>query len=461
MNTTYTMSVITSTIKSFAIGTATVFCMTSCSSSIPTPNDTRYLADFHITNFLQQDKLLDENKLSLYVDYSTCNALGQSSRLFQEISASLVNRTTSYYAIQGSEINEVDIDANKGVFTLLRNIHEVNYAELAEAAKRATSANQEAVLLTDGEYYTPSIAKGHDNDPYLADAFKNWILKGHDIHIISEPYVEPCNGKMYEKKRFYIMFTDDRMPNNIYDRVRQTVDLAKYPNVDEFHISASHPQMKGNGNNGSTQDEILMSKSKGYGTFEIQDWDGCDWNTIEDNLVNVVDENTGEELPVGKAFIQMGIDKNSFGCYRIKGLDLKVYDINSEYNDFYDAKVNNEKVPKLSNALSEVENFMEIDPEEFNKHSKINIRFNKDWFVPAGGLCGEPYNYYKVDLAIRDVEPIFANHEDKFTFQSISKNGETNVSVASSIKQCLADVAVKAKMRGQVIYSIYIKTEKK
>ncbi len=449
------------TFKHHALEVMTFLSLSSCCSSVPTPTDTKYLADFHITNFLQQDELLAENKLSLYVDYSTCNALGQNSRLFQEVSASLVTRTTNYFAIQGSDINEVDINANGGLYTLLRNINEVNYAELAEAARQATEGDGEAVLLTDGEYYTPSIAKGHDNDPYLANALKNWILKGHDIHIIAEPYKEPYNGQLYDKKRFYIMFTDDRMPNNIYDRVRQTVDLTKYPEVDEFHISASHPQMKGNGNNGSVQDEVLQCKSKGFGTFEIQDWDGCDWGTIESELVNNVNEDTGEDLPVGKSFIQMGIDKNSFGCYQIKGLDIKVYDINSEYNDFYDAKVNNEKIAKLSSSLVEVENFMEVDPEEFTKHSKINIRFNKDWFVPAGNLRGKPYNYYKVDFAISEVEPIFTNHEDKFTFQSISKNGEMNESIASSIKQCIADAEVIEKMQGQVIYSIYIKSEQR
>ena len=36
-----------------------------------------------------------------------------------------------------------------------------------------------------------------------------------------------------------------------------------------------------------------------------------------------------------------------------------------------------------------------------------------------------------------------------------------NVSVASSIKQCLADDKVLEKMVGQVVYSIYIKSEEK
>lgn len=430
--------------------------ITSCGGGVTTPADTKYLEEFHLVNFEPQEKFLQDGALNLYVDYSTCNKLGQNSQFFQEIAASLVNKTSAYYSIKGSEIQKEEGD----VYTLLRNIVEVNYAELANAAQMMAEGDCESVMITDGEYYTPSIAKGHDNDPYLANAFKAWILKGYDVHIISEPYIEPYNGRNFNKKRFYIMFTDDRMQNNIYERIRRTVDFTQFPDVDEFHISASHPQMKGNGNNSSTQNEILESKSKGYGTFEIENWDGCDWKTIEDELVNAVDEETGEPLKNGTPIIQMGLDKNSFGCYRIKSVDLKVYDINEEYNTYYEAKVNGEKPGHQDYTLTEIENFMQVDSKEFEKHSKINISFNQEWFDP-NVLTGKPYNYFKLDLAIGDVQSIFGQHEEKFEFESITQPGSKNVSVTSSIKQCLADDKVLEKMRGQVVYSIYIKSEAK
>lgn len=432
------------------------FLFTSCNKSVITPDDTKYLQEFHLVNFEPNEKILQENKLNLFVDYSTCNYLGQNSQFFQDVEASLVNKTSSYFSIKGNEIKQEQGD----VYTLLRNIEEVNYAELAKAAQMMADDNCESVMITDGEYYTPSTAKGHDNDPYLADAFKKWILRGYDIHIISEPYVEPYNGQMFNKKRFYIIFTDDRMENNIYERIRRTVDFTQFPDVDEFHISASHPQMKGNGNDCSVQNEILESKTKGFGTFEIEDWYGCDWKTIEDELVNGVDEETGELLKSGTPIIQMGLDKNSFGCYRIKSVNLKVYDINQEYSEYYEAKANGEKPGHQEFTLNELENFMQIDTKEFDKHSKINISFNQDWFDPSV-LSGKPYNYFKLDLSIGDVQSIFGQHEEKFEFESITKPGTKNVSVASSIKQCLADDKVLDKMRGQVIYSIYIKSEAK
>ena len=176
--------------------------------------------------------------------------------------------------------------------------------------------------------------------------------------------------------------------------------------------------------------------------------------------MNAVDEETGEPLKNGTPIIQMGLDKNSFGCYRIKSVDLKVYDINEEYNTYYKAKVNGVKPGHQDYTLTEIENFMQIDSKEFEKHSKINISFNQEWFDP-NVLTGKPYNYFKLDLAIGDVQSIFGQHEEKFEFESITQPGSKNVYVASSIKQCLADDKVLEKMRGQVVYSIYIKSEAK
>ena len=447
-------------VKTIIVGATAMAGLSSCCNCINTPESIAHLAEFHLVNFEPQENILNEGSLDLYVDYSTCNYLGQSSQFFQNIEASLVNKTTTYYSIKGNQIAKEDMAVNGGVYTLLRNIEEVNYAELAKAAEMMSQSDSESVLISDCEYYTQTMAKGHDNDPYFANAFKTWILRGYDVHVISEPYLEPYNGQNYKKKRFYILFTDDRMTNNIYDRICRTIDFTKFPEVDEFHISASHPQMMGNGNNSSTQNSILESKSKGFGTFEIEDWDGCDWKTIEEMLVNAVDENTGEPLKNGAPIIEMGLNKNSFGCYRIKNVSLKVYDINQEYSDFFSAKEANEKIGKKDYGLSELENFMQIDPTEFNKHSKINISFNADWFDP-NVLIGNPYNYFKLDVVIDEVQSIFDQHEGQFEFESITRPGEKNVSVASSIKQCLADDKVLDKMKDQVIYSIYVKSEKK
>lgn len=439
------------------ISIGSLLLLVSCGSGkIPTPEDTKYLEMFHLVNFESSKENLQSDQLKLFVDNSTCIALGQHSDFFQDISAPFINSVTEYYSIKGADIVKEDLSKNDAVYSLLRNIKEVNYANLPEAAKRMASSNCESVLITDGEYYTPSIAKGHENDPYLAKPFRDWLLKGHDIHIISEPYEEPYKGKTFKKKRFYIIFTDDELEGNVYDRIINTVKFEKYPQIDVFHISSSHTKLFGDGTNCSIQNPILGSKSFGKGTYEIEDWNDANWDNIGDLIVNAVNQNTGAELENGEPIISMSIDKNSFGCFRIKSLCLKVYDINQEYADFYELKG---KSSGNNFQLVELENFMLIDKAKFEKHSQIDIHFNKDWFDPSI-LTGDPFNYFKVDISIGSVESIFERHESNFEFESIECPDQMNVSVASSIKQCLADPQLKDMMIGQVIYSIYIKSEK-
>lgn len=63
-----------SKILNFITGAICLFSVSvlySCKKTTPTPVDTRYIKDFHVTNFLHSANMLEEGKLALYVDYST------------------------------------------------------------------------------------------------------------------------------------------------------------------------------------------------------------------------------------------------------------------------------------------------------------------------------------------------------------------------------------------------------
>lgn len=187
--------------------------VSSCDSYTTSAPDVKYLQEFHNRYFQysgNESKLAD-NDLSLFVDYSTCITLGQHSSFFQSLVPSFVSATKHYYSIKGHKIVE---EQNINVFQALSNIEEVNYADLKQAANLIVTGNSEGVLLTDGEYYQKNIAGGGISDPYMADAFKQWLKKGHDIYILTEPYLE--GPLQYHKKRFYFLFTDSRLEGNIF-----------------------------------------------------------------------------------------------------------------------------------------------------------------------------------------------------------------------------------------------------
>ena len=68
-----------STASCFAM-VALVSLFVSCKKT--TPPDTKYIKDFHVTNFNQTLNMIEEDNLALYVDYSTCIAEGMKTSPF-------------------------------------------------------------------------------------------------------------------------------------------------------------------------------------------------------------------------------------------------------------------------------------------------------------------------------------------------------------------------------------------
>lgn len=428
-----------------------------CKSYTPTAYDTKHLSEFHQTYNEPKADIIQADKLSLYVDYSTCIASGQNSAFFSALIPSFAAATKEYYSIKGSDITKEE----ESTFQLLRTIEEVNYADLKSAVEKMANGKSEAVLLTDGEYYQQNIAKANINNPYMSSAFKTWLMRGHDIYIISEPYVETHNGKQYNKKRFYMLFTDSRLPGNIYSRIMQTVRMDTFPEVQLFHLSAERPTLLSEGEEHSKVNPLLTAKVEGFGNYEIQDWP-LDWeNSIEPLMVNAADQTTGNPLEFGE-YITKGIkmDRNSMGYYRVESLTAKVYNINDAYTAFYEAKEQGAK-PNLAGLVPfEATNFIIIDEKEFTKHGEVVLHFDTPMYDPSC-LNGDPYNYLKIDLCVNKVSQIFDQHAQMFTFESIDVSGANNVSVAESIRQCMQDPNIQSKVNQSPIYSFYIKTFKR
>lgn len=425
--------------------------LVSCSHKIATP-DEKFLSEFHQQYDSDKPDVLYRDSLALYVDYSTCMAMGQSSPFFNALVPSFVDAAAKYYSIRGAGITE----ETGSTFELLRTIQEVNYADLKAAIERMAEGKGESALLTDGEYYQQNIAKGNINNPYMAQAFKKWLLRGHDIYIISEPYVETVNGRQYGKKRFYFLFTDVRLAGNIYSRIMQTAQLQNFPDVEIFHLAADHPSLLGQSSH-SCINPLLESKVQGFGNYEIQEW-SIDWkNGIEPLVVSAVDQKTGNPLPNGDYILKgIKVDRNSLGGFRIEDVAANVYNINEAYAAYYDAKQNGIKSSDEV-AQSEVINFIKLDDKEFSRHGEIALYFDTGMYDPSW-MDGSPYNYMKIDLRINKVSPMFDQYVDMFKFDSIDMPGETNVSVAASIQQCMADPDVQNMVMSHPFYSIYVKS---
>ena len=429
---------------------------TSCSGNkVVTPESEKYISDFHEQYYGTEIDAIKKNRLVLYVDYSTCISMGQSSDFFKELLPSFSNAAKYYYSIEGDCFVEHDADST---YTLLRTINNVDYADLKGAVNRMAEGDTESLLLTDGEYFQKNATKDNLRNPYMADAFKKWLLRGHDIYVISEPYVEPYNGNQFNKKRFYIIFTDNRLPGNFYDRIMQSATLENFPDVEIFHLSADHPSLLGQRGDYSKINPMLNAQVTRKGDFEIQSWP-LNWeNSIEPLVVYAVDSITGNPLENGEPILNgIKVDRNSLGAFRITGVTAKVYNINSAYAAYSEAKESKVKPDLTGFEPWEVENFIHLDEKEFSRHGEVALYFDGMMYDPSS-LDGSPYNYTKIDICVNKVEPIFEQYASKFEFQSITMPDEPNVSVSASIKQCMTDPFVFKDAATAEIYTIYIKS---
>ena len=456
-----------------------VLTVCACGPKDPTP-DIDQLVDFHRAYFLSQDDVIEEGNLALYVDYSTCIADAMKpnsmSRFYMDVVPSLTNAAKQYFSIKGANIVE---EPNPDVYTLLKSVVEVNYADLRSAAEMIANGNTEAILLTDGEYYEQSIAKSHVNDPYLAPAFEKWLTRGHDIYVFSEPYVEVNRGRQFNKKRFYFLFTDSRLQDNIFSKIEKNVKIESYPDVRYYHLTANNPSLQINSetakfNDCATPNELLMCRPDAHGNYEIEDWSNMDWKSIQNFIFYACDQTTGEALPDGDVVITgLALDKNfQGGCYRIEDIDLKVYGINQAYKDFvnnqYDPNTGEQLSPEVVAqnhplTLTHAQNFMKLDKQEFADHGLINIYFDPQMFDPTILYDGDPYSYFKLDILVKDYSNNFSHNplaEEIFTFDSIDMPGQNNISIVESIKQTVSKPAVSNMVKGKTIYSIYVRTNK-
>ncbi len=433
-------------------------CLTGCGGGTPTPESADKLAEFHEFYFEKQNEKLNPNALALYVDYSNCIAEGQHSRFFQAFEPSLTASAKQYFAVKGKNIEPHAADST---YALLRTIDNVPFADLKTAAERIANGNTEGVLLTDGEYYEPTVTKGNDNNPYLAEAFKTWLKKGHDIFIFVEPYEELVGARSVQKKRFYFLFTDQRLPDNIYNRVKQSVRLEDFPGTSEFHFSVHAPFLYSPDGKGMQPDELLSAKViKTAGNYEVQDWEAGWEDDIEPILVNGEDEE-GKKLENGKPFeTGLRVDRNSLGGYRIDRLTAKVSNVNQPYTDFCTAK--EEKVqPEKEIEPADCEGFVKVDDKKFSANGIVELTFAGDLYNPDEALDGNPFNYTKIDLFATDISPMTEVYLPLFTFESLTHPGEQNVSVGASIEQCLINPEIKERILKTPIYTLYIKSNKR
>lgn len=435
----------------FAVLFATLctgFLATSCFliGGNPRVEDLSRIDDFHKATLTNSTKTTLGNiggkggtMVDMYVDYSDCMTTATQSQYYTSVQPAIIACNPNYYSIKGNVI-KFETDDKMKVHRLLNTITNVDYSNIKGAVDSIIARKNEAILITDGEFYQKGIG-ANLNNPYLADEFKEWLTMGYDIYIYSEPYTH----QGYTKNRYYMLFTDHALENNIQQIFSR--NAPEQADVKMVHLYSGTPTVKFADESGvQYNDNMLIEKNtdniKHKYEYHLSD---AKWDDIYEYILKNEYDDNGNEIK-GGSYVLKGITTSiaEEDAYRPAQLELKCYEISNEYYAW------------KTSLPAPMKNMFIIDEEAW-ENGDIVVKMHPAF--SAETLTGTEGNLIRVDICVKQSKENFINNpEIGGNFKFDSPYGY-NTSVYESIKQTLLDPAISPENSGNpIIYTIYLST---
>lgn len=395
-------------------------------------------------------KMILGQKTVLYLDHSTCviDAVN-NSKVWKAVLPNFTQYLDELVLIKGSEFERIHLDrSNNEIETTLKRINtDIAWADINKAVEEVVKGNNQAIVVSDFEAFDNGAgsinSRTRDFIPYLSPWLKIWLQKGNSVYIITEPYKEPRNGVLVDKKRFYFIFTDDlleapisaNLKNEIAGLINdKTCQLFKMTNSD---ISVESPK-----NDMSVDNLLDLSVNYGNG-FEIISIENK-WDDIREYVMKL--DEYGEPLPgEHKQPIVRNIKLNNGFNYKVEDLSIRATNIT---DDFIEKK-------KIISG-SDISSAFEIDKKAL-KSNIINIYlkdkiFENDFINDTNG-----FNLIRLDFLIDKVS-IQPYDDNDFQWLSLYRN-DNAICVSKSIDNALRDVEViPNNPNRRIIHTVYIQT---
>jgi len=389
----------------------------------------------------------------LYLDHSTCVIDARSnSQVFKALRPNLGQYCDTLQLIKGGEFEAIPLDrqANK-VSEVLETIKDdISFADIRKAVFQICNGTQQAILISDCE----SFANGRflDLEPYMSEPFKDWMEKGHAIFVITEPYQEKYKGKVYDKKRFYFIFSDDRIvapiSHNFIGEIQGLLQngacsLYKMTNADILVQSPKSEMI-------ADDLDFQVEYGNGYEFVEIS----SDWDVIREYVMKL--DEYGEPLlnddgtaPAAPVALLKNFTFNDGENYTIEDVQIVATNITATYVALDDSTA--------SAGETNISDAFKLDENALKNHN-LTVMLTEKIFT-SGYLSDEfGGNLLRLDFVITyaGLKP-FDN--TAFEWQSIwSPN--TAICVSKSIDNALRDInVVPTCPNRRVIHTVFLKTE--
>lgn len=383
----------------------------------------------------------------LYLDHSTCviDAV-QNSEVFKAVRPNLGQYCDTLRLIKGDSFESIPLNRKENkVSEVLETINtDISFADIRSAVFNICNDNQQAILISDCESY----ANGRflDLEPYMSEPFKIWLSKGHSIYIITEPYQEKYKGRTYDKKRFYIIFTDDKLQAPISNVIKAEIQglmengVCTWFKMTNSDISIESPKSDMVNPNLTFNVDYL----NGFEFISIDD----SWEAIREYVMKL--DKYGEPIPEEKSepLISNLILVNGEN-FKINDIQVEATNITSKYLALEDSSV-------TANEINISDGFV-LDKVAL-KSNKLNVLLTDKIFTESY-LLGKEYggNLIRLDFVITQIE-LNPYESNVFEWQSIWSSNNA-ICVSKSIDNALRDVnVIPTAPNRRVIHTIFIKT---
>jgi len=410
---------------------------------------------FEVDTQLLQAKIYDPTAVKyeglqpntvLYLDHSTCVIdARQHSKVFNALRPQLGQYSDTLQLIKGNEFETIPLNrSDNKVFDVLQTIQaDIPNADILKAVEMICNDNQQAILITDCEFFRGGLV--HDQDPYLSEPFKNWIAQGYCIYIVVEPYQEKKKGKLCDKKRFYFIFSDDRMETPISHNLLYEIEPLLQDSLCKlYHLTNSDIFVQRKGKDMVAEDlTFTVEDHNGFEFVDISD----DWNSIREFVMKL--DQYGELLYSEKPVpLLKNLVFNNGEDYFIDDVEIVATNITSQYLALEDSTIK-------TNNIDMSEGF-KLDKIALKNH-KLNVFLTEKIF---DFLINEyDGNLIRLDFVITKVGLQDNFNYDMFTWQSLYNN-EKAICVAKSIDNVLRDIEVVPTNKDRrIIHTVFIKTE--
>jgi hypothetical protein len=403
---------------------------------------------FKNTSNIEKNIKLDK-KTILYLDHSTCviDAVN-NSYVWKAVFPNFTQYTDELVLIKGSEFERIELERNdnKVETTLKRIDKDLPWADIDKAVQEIVKGNNQAILISDFEAFDSGTgtltSKTRDLVPYLSPWLKSWIERGFSIYIITEPYKESYNGRLVDKKRFYFIFTDDKLDAPISANVQSQIDhLIKNGTCQLFKMTNSDISVVSPKSDISANDlDFSVEYGKGFDFISIEN----SWDDIREYVMKL--DKYGEPIPEEEKQPFVKNFKLNHGVnYKVENIKVIATNITADFV----ADKKNIKGKDISAAFVVDENALKNNLINVNLTDKI---FNNDFINAEHGG-----NLIRLDFVIDQVS-IQPYDKSIFEWVSLYKN-ETAICVSKSIENALLDVnVIPSNEKRKLIHTVFIKT---